>query len=77
MAAVQGIQVGNTTGTVTVAPSTATRIDPVTYTTAVDAAALGSPLLSAKVGLNQEDERKELSTAAFRVPGSVQQMTLI
>ena len=53
MAAVQGIQVGNTTGTVTVAPSTATRIDPVTYTTALEAGALGSPLLSAKVGLNQ------------------------
>lgn len=53
MAAVQGIQVGNTTGTVTVAPSTATRIDPFTYTTALDAGALGSPLLSAKVGLNQ------------------------
>jgi DNA repair photolyase len=30
-----------------------------------------------KVGLNREDDRRELSTAAFRVPGSVQQMTLL
>jgi DNA repair photolyase len=29
-----------------------------------------------KVGLNREDERRELSTAAFRVPGSVQQTSL-
>ena len=29
-----------------------------------------------KVGLNQEDERTELSTAAFRVPGSAQQTSL-
>ncbi|MFJ5693924.1 choice-of-anchor G family protein [Arthrobacter sp. NPDC093125] len=53
LADVEGIQVGNTSGTVTVAPSTATRIDSVTYTTALEAGALGSPLLSAKVGLNQ------------------------
>jgi DNA repair photolyase len=30
-----------------------------------------------KLGLNQDDDRKELSTAAFRVPGSVQQMELL
>jgi DNA repair photolyase len=29
-----------------------------------------------KVGLNQEDDRKELSTAGFRVPGSAQQTSL-
>lgn len=53
LASVQGVQVENTSGTVTVAPSTATRIDPVTYTAALEAGALGTSLLSAKVGLNQ------------------------
>ena len=30
-----------------------------------------------KVGLNRDDQRKELSAAAFRVPGSVEQMKLL
>ena len=53
LVAVQGIQVGNTSGTVAVTPATATRIDPVTYTTVLEAGAFGAPLLSAMVGLNQ------------------------
>jgi hypothetical protein len=53
LAAVQGVQVGNANGTVTVTPATATQVDPVTYTSALEAGALGTPLLSAAVGLNQ------------------------
>jgi DNA repair photolyase len=34
-------------------------------------------IASQKAGLNQEDERKELSTAAFRVPGSAEQLGLL
>src|SRR5262249_46089620 len=30
-----------------------------------------------KLGLDREDDRKELSTAAFRVPGSVEQLGLL
>lgn len=53
LAAVQGLTVRNTGGTVAVEPATATQVDPVTYTAAVEAGALGSPLLSAALGLNQ------------------------
>jgi hypothetical protein len=53
LAAVQGVRVGNANGTVTVTPGTATQVDPVTYTSALEAGALGMPLLSAAVGLNQ------------------------
>lgn len=53
LAGVEGMRVGNAGGTVTVAPSTATKIDAVTYTSALRAGAFGSPLLSAAVGLNQ------------------------
>jgi DNA repair photolyase len=34
-------------------------------------------IASQKAGLNKEDERKQLSTAAFRVPGSVEQLGLL
>lgn len=53
LAAVQGLTVRNTRGSVAVEPATATQVDPVTYTAAVEAGALGSPLLSAALGLNQ------------------------
>ena len=34
-------------------------------------------IASQKAGLNRVDEKKELSTAAFRVPGSVEQLGLL
>lgn len=53
LAAVQGVQVRNASGTVTVLPATAKPIDRVTYTAALETEALGTPLLSASAGLNQ------------------------
>jgi hypothetical protein len=53
LAAVQGIQVGNSGGTLTVHPGTASQVDPLTFISNLDATALGSPLLGAAVGLNQ------------------------
>ncbi|MDQ0620079.1 choice-of-anchor G family protein [Arthrobacter globiformis] len=53
LAAVHGISLRNTAGAVFVDPATATRVDPVTFTSALEAGAFGSPLLSAAVGLNQ------------------------
>lgn len=53
LAAVQGVQLRNAGGTVTVVPATATQVDPVTFTAGLEAGALGAPVLSAVLGLNQ------------------------
>jgi DNA repair photolyase len=34
-------------------------------------------IASQKAGLNQDSEKRELSTASFRVPGSVEQLALL
>jgi hypothetical protein len=53
LASVQGVHLRNAGGTVTVLPATATQVDPVTFTAGLEAGALGAPLLSAVLGLNQ------------------------
>lgn len=52
LAAVQGLSVENLSGTVSVAPASAIQIDPVTFSAPLEASALGSPLLSATLGLD-------------------------
>lgn len=53
LASVQGVHLRNAGGTVTVVPATATQVDPVTFTAGLEAGALGTPVLSAVLGLNQ------------------------
>lgn len=52
LAAIQGLSVENTRGTVAVAPASAIQIDPVTFSAPLEASALGNPLISATLGLD-------------------------
>lgn len=52
LAALQGLSVENARGTVSVAPASAIQINPVTFSAPLEASALGSPLLSATLGLD-------------------------
>ncbi|HJV99262.1 MAG TPA: choice-of-anchor G family protein, partial [Arthrobacter sp.] len=52
LAALQGLTVENTRGTVSVSPASANQIGPVTFSAPLEAGALGSPLLSATLGLD-------------------------
>lgn len=52
LAALQGLAVENSSGTLSVAPGSAVEIDPVTFSAPLDVSALGNPLLSASLGLD-------------------------
>ncbi|WP_066286549.1 choice-of-anchor G family protein [Arthrobacter sp. B6] len=52
LAALQGLSVENARGTVSVTPASAIQINPVTFSAPLEASALGSPLLSATLGLD-------------------------
>jgi hypothetical protein len=51
LAALQGLAVENSSGTLSVAPGSAVEIDRVTFSAPLDVSALGNPLLSAALGL--------------------------
>lgn len=52
LAALQGLAVQNSGGTLSVSPASAVEIDPVTFSAPLDVSALGNPLLSTTLGLD-------------------------
>lgn len=52
LAALQGLAVENTGGTLSWTPASAIQIDPVTFTAPLDVSALGNPVLTAALGLD-------------------------